>query len=73
MVFLLLQRHPRSKLPADASIRDAMLAVARFGGHIKNNGPPGWMVLGRGYEKILGLAEGLRLGLEDDAKPTINP
>jgi len=63
MVLLLLQRHPRSKLPVDASIHDAMLAVARFGGHIKNNGPPGWLVLGRGYEEVLGLAEGLAIGL----------
>jgi|HubBroStandDraft_1064217.scaffolds.fasta_scaffold62646_1 hypothetical protein len=63
MVLLLLQRHPRTKLPVDASIHDAMLAVARFGGHIKNNGPPGWLVLGRGYEEVLGLAEGLAIGL----------
>jgi hypothetical protein len=63
LVLLLLQRHPRSKLPLDASIHDAMFAVARFGGHIKNNGPPGWLVLGRGYEEVLRLAEGLAIGL----------
>lgn len=72
MVLLLLQRHPRSKLPPDASIRDAMFAVARFGGHIKNNGTPGWIVLGRGYEEVLILAEGLRLGLENNEKSKIN-
>jgi len=33
--------------------RDGMLAVAKEGGHIANNGDPGWMVLGRGYEKLL--------------------
>jgi hypothetical protein len=63
MVLLLLQRHPRTKLSVHASIHDAMLAIARFGGHIKNNGPPGWLVLGRGYEEVLGLAEGLTIGL----------
>ena len=72
MVFLLLQRHPRSKLAADASIHDTMLAVARFGGHIKNNGTPGWMMLGRGYEEVLMLAEGLHLGLQIDPKDRIN-
>ena len=36
-----------------ATIYDAMMAVASLGGHIKNNGMPGWMVLGRGYEKLL--------------------
>lgn len=72
IVFLLLQLHPRSKLPADASIYDAMLAVARFGGHIKNNGAPGWIVLGRGYEEVLMLAEGLGIGLQNDPKDAIN-
>lgn len=33
--------------------RDGMLAVAKEGGHIANNGDPGWLVLGRGYEKLL--------------------
>ena len=27
-----------------------MLAVAAIGGHVKQNGDPGWLVLGRGYE-----------------------
>ena len=27
-----------------------MLAMASLGGHIPNNGPPGWIVLGRGYQ-----------------------
>lgn len=63
IVLQLLQLHPRSKLPVGASIHDAMLAIARFGGHIKNNGAPGWMVLGRGYEEVLLLAEGLEMGL----------
>ena len=35
------------------SARDGMLAVAKEGGHITNNGDPGWQVLGRGYEKLL--------------------
>lgn len=64
IVLRLLQFHPRSKLPVDASIHDAMLAIARFGGHIKNNGAPGWLVLSRGYEEVLILAEGMALGLK---------
>jgi len=35
-----------------------MLAVAAEGGHIKNNGDPGWLVLGRGYEKLLDMELG---------------
>jgi hypothetical protein len=46
-----------------ASARDATLAVARLGGHLKQNGPPGWMVLGRGYTELLALEEGARIAL----------
>jgi hypothetical protein len=45
-------------LPPNATVHDAMLAVARLGGHIKNNGPPGWAVLGRGFHKLLAREEG---------------
>jgi hypothetical protein len=41
------------KLPASATTTDALLAVAALGGHIKNNGWPGWQVIGRGYEDLL--------------------
>jgi hypothetical protein len=44
--------------------RDAMLAVARLGGHIKNNGDPGWVVLGRGYQDLLTLEQGAQLAIE---------
>lgn len=41
-----------------ASARDALLAVARLGGHIKNNGDPGWEVLYRGFRDLLMLEIG---------------
>jgi IS4 transposase len=31
------------------TVREAMLAIAALGGHIPNNGPPGWLVLTRGF------------------------
>jgi hypothetical protein len=43
-----------------ASAREAMLAVAALGGHIKNNGDPGWLVLGRGMHDLLLLEWGWR-------------
>jgi hypothetical protein len=58
---LVLQRHRSTRLRIDATARDALLAVARLGGHITNNGEPGWVVLGRGYEKLLVLEEGAAL------------
>jgi hypothetical protein len=33
------------RLPNDLSLRDALLLIAARGGHIKNNGDPGWLVL----------------------------
>jgi len=54
----ILERHPKLRLPPHATVRATMLAVAQLGGHIKNNGDPGWLVLGRGYEKLLVMEEG---------------
>ena len=47
-------------LPRKPSARDAMLAVAALGGHLKNNGDPGWLVLGRGMHDLLLLEIGWR-------------
>jgi transposase-like protein/DDE family transposase len=44
---------PKVDLPPNPSAADALRAVAQLGGHIKNNGPPGWQVLGRGYDSLL--------------------
>jgi hypothetical protein len=43
-------KRPMSQTP---TFREAMLAIAAEGGHIKNNGDPGWQVLARGYVKLL--------------------
>jgi hypothetical protein len=43
---------PRSKIPRRPSARDVMKAIADLGGHIVQNGEPGWLVLGRGYEEF---------------------
>ena len=48
----------RQKLPASPTARDVLLAVARLGGHLSNNGDPGWLVIARGMDKLLLLAEG---------------
>ena len=40
---------------------DAINAIARLGGHITNNGPPGWKVLWRGFERLLVTEEGYEL------------
>jgi hypothetical protein len=50
----------KTPLPPRPTARDAMLAVATLGGHLKNNGDPGWLVLGRGMHDLLLLELGWR-------------
>ena len=40
------------KLPDRPTCQEALLAVARLGGHLKRNGSPGWKVLYRGMETL---------------------
>lgn len=46
------------QLPTALTARDAMLAIAAMGGHLRRNGAPGWIILGRGYEELLTLERG---------------
>jgi transposase-like protein/DDE family transposase len=50
----------KKPLSTRATARDAMLAVAALGGHLKSNGDPGWLVLGRGMHDLLLLELGWR-------------
>ena len=50
-------------LPPNPTVQDALYGIAKLGGHLKNNGAPGWLVLIRGYEKLLLIAEGYRLAM----------
>jgi hypothetical protein len=50
----------RKKVPRHLTVSDAMYAIAAMGGHIKNNGPPGWQVLARGYLNLIRYAEVLQ-------------
>lgn len=49
----LLRHKKRPHLPANPTVHDALLGIAGLGGHIKNNGDPGWIVLGRGLDALL--------------------
>jgi hypothetical protein len=54
----------RYHLPPQPTLQEAMLGVAALGGHIKNNGAPGWLVLGRGLTRLLDTEVGWRLARE---------
>ncbi len=47
-------------VPDAATASDVLAAIAELGGHVKNNGPPGWQVIGRGYDALLLLELGWR-------------
>lgn len=53
-----LRASTKNPLPPHFSVRNALLAIAKLGGHLKHNGDPGWLVLGRGYEELLALERG---------------
>jgi hypothetical protein len=59
----LAKRRPSAKLPPGrVTMRDFLMAIAGLGGFLKNNGEPGWLVLGRGYEDFLQAEVGYVLG-----------
>jgi hypothetical protein len=59
-----LRHHaPHAKLPARPTNHQLMRGIAALGGHIRSNGDPGWMVLGRGLSQLLVLAAGWRAAL----------
>lgn len=54
---LALKAIGRTPLSDSPTVRDALLAIAALGGHLKRNGDPGWMTLARGFEKLQVAAE----------------
>lgn len=60
-----LRRAVKKKLPRRLTAKAALLAVAGLGGHLRSNGAPGWIVLGRGFQDLLILVAGYRLAIEN--------
>jgi hypothetical protein len=48
-----LRAFARAPLSPKPTARDAMMAIAQLGGHLRRNGDPGWQVLGRGFQDLL--------------------
>jgi hypothetical protein len=68
---LVLRAITTRPLSENPTLREALLAVAREGGHLLRNGDPGWQTLGRGLEKLwwaeLGFQAGYEQALADGA------
>jgi hypothetical protein len=45
-------------LSATPTNHEVYMALAALGGHLRSNGPPGWIVRGRAHEKLLVLDQG---------------
>lgn len=54
----------RRRLVESPTVRDVMLGIAALGGHIKNNGDPGWLVLGRGFRRFTDAEEVWNLSIK---------
>ncbi len=52
---------PQSKLHNNATVKQVILAIASLGGHLKQNGDPGWLVLLRGWRKLSDYVQGAQL------------
>lgn len=48
----------RPNISAKSNAGDVVRALASLGGHLKTNGPPGWLTIYRGFRKLLQLEEG---------------
>jgi hypothetical protein len=57
----------RRKVPPNPTARDVMYAIAGLGGHLPRNGDPGWITLGKGYERLLDAARVVALLRSDQS------
>lgn len=65
-VIEVLRASGRSKLSPSPTAREVLYAIAALGGHLKHNGPPGWLVLWRGmrdlHERLTGWRAAMAMG-----------
>jgi hypothetical protein len=61
-----LRKVAEKPLPKNPTLEEAMLSIARLGGHLKRNGRPGWQTLSRGYFKLVDLVAGYLLAQRYD-------
>jgi hypothetical protein len=54
----ILQRVPKKPISPQATVQEALYAVARLGGFLDQNGQPGWRTLGLGFQELLTLERG---------------
>jgi hypothetical protein len=60
-----LQQMVKRPMATSPTASEALRAVASLAGHQKQNGPPGWLTLMRGYSRLLDYVEGWRAAQEN--------
>jgi hypothetical protein len=64
-----LRHYQQQKMPAHgATVKDALYAVAGLGGHLKNNGPPGWRTLAYGMQELTSLVDAWEAAIANQGK-----
>ena len=58
---LLSLRVKKAKLGPDATVAQCIASIAKIGGHLPRNGPPGWQTLHAGWRSLQDMALGARL------------
>ena len=62
---VLIATSKRVPLPPNPTADQALRAIAGLGGHLKRNGAPGWITLGRGFDTLLAYEVGYRAAMQD--------
>lgn len=62
---------PKLALPVTATVQQIYLAIAKLGGHLKRNGPPGWQTLTKGLAEVIAALKGM--GAKAFFQVAINP
>lgn len=61
---VLIATSKRIALPTNPTVDQALRAIAGLGGHLKRNGAPGWITLGRGFDTLLAYELGYLAALQ---------
>ena len=49
----ILRARTKRRMSTRPTNEEAAMALAELGGHLRSNGPPGWAILGRAFERLL--------------------
>lgn len=66
---MLTRAVPKAKLTSEANVAQCVATIAKLGGHLPRNGPPGWQTLHAGWRRLQDLVVGARLARGEAINP----